>query len=96
MAKRVTLADLAEQTGLNISTISRALSRPDRVSTETRRLVEKVASQLGYATNIAARNLSRGTSDTILVLAPSFEGQAISPFSPRSCWASVKKRNPWA
>jgi len=79
VAKRVTLADLAEQTGLNISTISRALSRPDRVSTETRRLVEKVASQLGYATNIAARNLSRGTSDTILVLAPSFEGQAISP-----------------
>ncbi|KAB8123008.1 LacI family transcriptional regulator [Komagataeibacter medellinensis] len=79
MAKRVTLADLAEQTGLNISTISRALSRPDRVSSETRRLVEKVASQLGYATNIAARNLSRGTSDTILVLASSFKGQAISP-----------------
>ncbi|GCE78823.1 LacI family DNA-binding transcriptional regulator [Komagataeibacter oboediens] len=79
MTKRVTLADLAEQTGLNISTISRALSRPDRVSNETRRLVEKVAAQLGYETNVAARNLSRGTSDTILVLASSFSGQAISP-----------------
>ncbi|MGY6769365.1 LacI family DNA-binding transcriptional regulator [Komagataeibacter sp. NFXK3] len=79
MTKRVTLADLAEQTGLNISTISRALSRPDRVSNETRRLVEKVASQLGYETNVAARNLSRGTTDTILVLAASFSGQVISP-----------------
>ena len=79
MTKRVTLADLAEQTGRNISTISRALSRPDRGSNETRRLVEKVASRLGYETNVAARNLSRGTSDTILVLAASFSGQAISP-----------------
>ncbi|ARW15304.1 LacI family DNA-binding transcriptional regulator [Komagataeibacter europaeus] len=79
MTKRITLADLAEQTGLNISTVSRALSRPDRVSNETRRLVEKVASQLGYETNVAARNLSRGTTDTILVLASSFSGQAISP-----------------
>ena len=79
MSKRVTLADLAEQTGLNISTVSRALSRPDRVSNETRRLVGKVAAQLGYETNVAARNLSRGRSDTILVVAASFAGQAISP-----------------
>ncbi|WP_395494641.1 LacI family DNA-binding transcriptional regulator [Acetobacter sp. KSO5] len=79
MNKRITLADLAEKTGLNVSTVSRALSRPNRVSTETRQLVQKVATELGYAVNIVARNLSRGTSDTILVLAPSFSGQAISP-----------------
>ncbi|NHN85068.1 LacI family DNA-binding transcriptional regulator [Acetobacter musti] len=79
MAQRITLADLAEKTGLNISTVSRALTRPGRVSAETRRLVEKVAADLGYMGNIAARNLSRGTTETIMVLAPNFTGQAISP-----------------
>lgn len=78
MNKRVTLADLAEKTGLNVSTVSRALSRPERVNGATRQLVQKAAMEAGYTANIMARNLSRGTSDTILVLAPSFSGQAIS------------------
>lgn len=77
--QRVTLADIARKTGLNLSTVSRALSRPGRVSEDTRRQVERAAADLGYAANIVARNLSRGTSDTIMVMAPNFADQAISP-----------------
>jgi len=77
--RRVTLSDLACQTGLNVSTVSRALANPSRVNPKTRRLVEKAAAESGYTAHLAARSLSRGATDTIMVLAPSFHGQPISP-----------------
>jgi LacI family transcriptional regulator, repressor for deo operon, udp, cdd, tsx, nupC, and nupG len=76
---RVTLADIAARTGLNISTISRALTKPDRVNAQTRKLVLKAAEQLGYTTNLAARSLSRGRSEMIMAIMPSFPGRPISP-----------------
>lgn len=76
---RVTLADIARLTGLNLSTVSRALSRPGRVNAETRQRVEDAASQLGYATNLAARSLSRGRAETLMVMLSGLAGQAISP-----------------
>ncbi|AFW02629.1 transcriptional regulator [Gluconobacter oxydans] len=79
MIRRATLADVARKTGLNASTVSRALSRPERVNDETRRRVEQVAAELGYSPNIMARNLSRGVINTILVMAPNFADQALLP-----------------
>ncbi|MEJ5117772.1 LacI family DNA-binding transcriptional regulator [Gluconobacter cerinus] len=79
MNRRVKLSDISKKTGLNVSTISRALSNPERVSEETRHLVQEVASQLGYVGNAAARNLILGKTDTIMVLIPTFPGQPISP-----------------
>ncbi|WP_342629311.1 LacI family DNA-binding transcriptional regulator [Nguyenibacter vanlangensis] len=76
---KITLADLAARTGLNISTVSRALSKPERVSAETRKLVRRAAEQLGYATNLAARSLSRGRADMFMVVLSNFPGQPISP-----------------
>jgi DNA-binding LacI/PurR family transcriptional regulator len=43
-----TIAMVAARAGVATSTVSRALSNPDRVSTDTRRLVEEVARELGY------------------------------------------------
>lgn len=45
---RVTLATIAEQTGLSKFAVSRALSGKSGVSEETRRLVQSVAAELGY------------------------------------------------
>lgn len=45
---RVTLADVADKVGISASTVSRALSAPDRVNPETRRRVMAAARELGY------------------------------------------------
>lgn len=48
MAGRPTIYDVAEAAGVSPSTVSRAFSRPGRVSSETARHVRAVAEQLGY------------------------------------------------
>ncbi|MGC5583992.1 LacI family DNA-binding transcriptional regulator [Ornithinimicrobium sp. W1679] len=45
---RVTIYDVAREVGVSPSTVSRAFSRPGRVSSETSRRVHDVAERLGY------------------------------------------------
>ncbi|MCW4385472.1 LacI family transcriptional regulator [Salinibacterium sp. SYSU T00001] len=45
---RVRLQDIADETGVAVSTVSRALTDPSRVSAETAELVASAASRLGY------------------------------------------------
>lgn len=52
---RVTIYDVAAAAGVAPSTVSRALSRPGRVSAETQRRVLTAARQLGYRTEEPAR-----------------------------------------
>jgi LacI family repressor for deo operon, udp, cdd, tsx, nupC, and nupG len=78
-APRVRLADVARSVGLNRSTVSRALSNPDRVNPETRKLVQEAARRMGYTFNHSARSLSNGRTETILVAVPSRGQQSISP-----------------
>lgn len=47
-ATRVRLQDVADVTGVAVSTVSRVFSDPDRVSSTTRALVLRTAEQLGY------------------------------------------------
>ncbi len=44
----VTIYDVAREAGVSVSTVSRAFSRPGRVSAETARLVHEVAARMGY------------------------------------------------
>ena len=44
----VTLQDVAREAGVAVSTVSRALSNPDRVSRQMRERVQEVAKRLGY------------------------------------------------
>ena len=46
--KNVTIYDVAKEAGVAASTVSRALSRPDRVSADTAARIFGVAKQLGY------------------------------------------------
>ncbi|MEQ3551401.1 LacI family DNA-binding transcriptional regulator [Pseudonocardia nematodicida] len=49
MTARPTIYDVARAAGVSPSTVSRALSRPGRVSAHTADLIRRVAAELGYA-----------------------------------------------
>jgi DNA-binding LacI/PurR family transcriptional regulator len=65
-----TISDVAAHCGVAISTVSRALTRPGRVSEATRLRVVAAADELGYQPNPRARSLLSGRTDTIALLMP--------------------------
>ncbi|WP_051835174.1 LacI family DNA-binding transcriptional regulator [Lacrimispora celerecrescens] len=56
MAKSI--YDVAQETGLSVSTVSRALNGYSDVSAKTRARVVEAAERLGYVPNTSAKNLS--------------------------------------
>ncbi len=68
MPKPVGLKQLAEELGLDVSTISRALRDDPRVKPETRRAVQDLAARHAYRPNAAARALRGGKSGRVAVL----------------------------
>lgn len=60
-----TIYDIAKLAGVNPSTVSRALNKPERVSTKTRKLVEAAAVELSYQVNPIARALLTGRTSTL-------------------------------
>ena len=65
-----TIKDVAKAAGCSTATVSRALATPEKVSDATRERVNRAIAQVGYAPNIAARNLRRAESKTIVALLP--------------------------
>lgn len=68
--RQPTIDDIAQLTKVHRGTVSRALSRPDLVSVETRKKVEAAAQVLGYRMNAAARSLATGRSGLIGLIVP--------------------------
>jgi LacI family transcriptional regulator len=67
----VTLRDVAEASGVSVSTVSRILDdRTPPSTSETAQRVRAVADELGYRRNVFASNLRRGATTTIGVLVP--------------------------
>jgi LacI family transcriptional regulator len=66
----VTISDVAASIGVATSTVSRALTQPDRVSAPTRRRVLEAAQLLGYVANSQARSLTTGRTQTIALVVP--------------------------
>lgn len=60
-----TIYDIARLAGVNPSTVSRALNKPERVTTKTRKLVEAAALELSYQVNPMARALHTGRTGTL-------------------------------
>ncbi|QOD03057.1 LacI family DNA-binding transcriptional regulator [Pseudarthrobacter sp. BIM B-2242] len=71
MAKKPTLRDLSEATGLSSYTVSRALSNGADVSAASRKLVLEAARELGYVPNRAAQELRKNTRSSIAVITAS-------------------------
>jgi len=74
----VTIKDVARVAGVSPSTVSRALTTPALVQTETRSRVERAAAELGYQPNRAARGLITGRTGNIGLLVPDLG----NPFFP--------------
>jgi LacI family repressor for deo operon, udp, cdd, tsx, nupC, and nupG len=68
--KAPTIQDVAAFAEVSTATVSRALSRPDRVSEATLLRVSKAVAATGYTINQSARSLRQKTARTILVALP--------------------------
>ncbi|MGW2091960.1 LacI family DNA-binding transcriptional regulator [Promicromonospora sukumoe] len=69
----VTVHDVARAAGVSISTVSRALTAPERVAATTRDRVVRVAAELGYRPNPAASGLRLGRTHAVGLLVPDLE-----------------------
>jgi LacI family repressor for deo operon, udp, cdd, tsx, nupC, and nupG len=61
---------VAAELGVSVATISRALTRPELLSRQTRERVLQGIERLGYRPNLIARDLRRGQTGTVLVVIP--------------------------
>jgi LacI family repressor for deo operon, udp, cdd, tsx, nupC, and nupG len=64
------IRDIAALAGVSVATVSRALSRPEVVKSETIAKVEAAIKALEYAPNAMASGLRRRKSDTIVIVVP--------------------------
>ena len=67
-SKRVTLRDIAEIAGVHVMTVSDALNGTRSVAPATRERVRRIADELNYVPNSAARALVSGKSNIIAVV----------------------------
>jgi len=61
----VTIYDIARATGVSTSTVSRAFSKPERVSAATVKRIQEAAAALGYRINPLASALPTGRTNTL-------------------------------
>ncbi len=67
---RVTIRDVAAHAGVSHQTVSRVINQNERVSPETRALVEAAIAELGYRPNAMARSMARGRSGVLACISP--------------------------
>lgn len=75
-----TIRDVAKKLNVSIYTVSRALDGYDDVADQTRELVIKTASKMGYAPNRAARQLRLQKAETIGFILPAISKRFNEPF----------------
>jgi len=70
LERTVNMKQIAQELGLAVSTVSRALSNPGRVSKSTLDKVTEAAVRLNYTTHAVARSLRLGQSRLLMALVP--------------------------
>lgn len=70
VGRPATIHDIAALCGVAPSTVSRALSTPDRVNVRTRERIQAAAVELNYTPNSQAKALSSGRTAAVGVLVP--------------------------
>ena len=64
----ITLEDIARLAGVNPATVSRTISKPEKVKPKTRQKIETIIKQTGYIPNLLARGLAKGRTDSVGIL----------------------------
>ncbi len=77
--KRITILDLAENAGVDNSTVSLALRDDPRISAATKERIKAIAKKMNYVPNSVARSLCGGKSRLIGVVLSSLENAFFSP-----------------
>jgi LacI family transcriptional regulator len=75
---RITIEDVAARAGVSPTTVSHVFSGHRPVRAETKRLVERVAGELGYRPNAVARSLRVQRTNTAMIILPDIT----NPFYP--------------
>lgn len=65
-----TISEIAKQAGVSVGTVDRVIHDRGRVSTETRKRVLSIITEMNYKPNVIARNLSLKKTYTFAVLMP--------------------------
>ncbi|MEX0298587.1 MAG: LacI family DNA-binding transcriptional regulator [Kordiimonas sp.] len=65
-----TIRDVSRVAGVSVATVSRAMTRPEKVSEKTREKVLAAIAETKYKPDVSARNFSTRKSRTIVVLVP--------------------------
>ncbi len=78
--KRMTINDVAEQLGVSISTVSRAISGKGRIGSETRRKVMEFIEEHDYHPNSSAKSLAQAKTENIALLIPEVKTLVAQPF----------------
>lgn len=73
----VTLKDVAMESGVSVTTVSRVLSNHPKISESTKAKVKFYAEKLGYRTNIAARSLKTKHSGLLGFVFPTLEDDTV-------------------
>ena len=71
MDNHVSMADIAEQAGVSVSTVSHVLNKTRYVSPEITERVERIMAETGYRQNMLARAMRQGKTNTIGIVIPS-------------------------
>jgi LacI family transcriptional regulator len=66
----VTIIDVAARAGVHPATVSRTLSRPEKVAPTTRKRVEAAVDKLGFVPNRAAQVMKTGRTGNVAVIVP--------------------------
>jgi DNA-binding LacI/PurR family transcriptional regulator len=72
MAKRITMADIAEMAGVSTSTVSRVFSNSSSIPQETRERVLRIAEQHNYQMNVRAQSLRLQRTKLVATVFPFF------------------------
>jgi len=75
---RVTIKDVARAAGVSVATVSRVLNASGPVADETRTRIHRVAEELRFIPNGAARSLSTRRTGTLGVVLPDLYGEFFS------------------
>lgn len=70
MKKKTTIYDIAKKLNLTAATVSRALNNNEKISENTRKLVQETALEMNYEQNTLARALKSGKSYNVGVIVP--------------------------
>jgi len=77
-SQKITIYDIARESGVSYSTVSRVLNGFEFVKDTTREKVLEAAERLGYVANLQARSLASGKSNVVGLLVPKIDNSYVT------------------